>query len=255
MWNDAWLWFAIGRRNDQYLYQMIENWGDILRRDPSIDPKPFSSSFFVQFFWQKKEKCFIRGSLTKLVCGSGPLSVKTRCIQLKIPLFCLYQKGHSNLIKYTPIYPPGVRISQKVGTRSLQRLSDFPESVLTSGNGGIAGSSSRGFPENQKVMQWLFVPFFESPPRTTLRTQKISRKKTVSGSQGLGSSDRLLTLDFSHLEARFSCFLRVLQEARAFGLYCCNDKPLLYAKIFSFFFFANLDIYNTFLDEKKVTFF
>jgi len=244
-----------GGRNDQYLYQMIENWGDILRRDPSIDPKPFSSSFFVQFFWQKKEKCFIRGSLTKLVCGSGPLSVKTRCIQLKIPLFCLYQKGHSNLIKYTPIYPQGVRISQKVGTRSLQRLSDFPESVLTSGNGGIAGSSSRGFPENQKVMQWLFVPFFESPPRTTLRTQKISRKKTVSGSQGLGSSDRLLTLDFSHLEARFSCFLRVLQEARAFGLYCCNDKPLLYAKIFSFFFFANLDIYNTFLDEKKVTFF
>jgi len=85
--------------------------------------------------------------------------------------------------------------------------------------------------------------------------QKVSRKKTVSGSLGRGSSDRPLTVDFSHVEARFSCFLRVLQEARAFGLYCCNDKPLLYAKIFSFFFFANLDIYNTFLDEKKVTFF
>lgn len=108
-------------------------------------------------------------------------------------------------------------------------------------------------------MQWLFVPFFESPRRsktkTTLRMQKVSRKKTVSGSLGRGSSDRPLTVDFSHVEARFSCFLRVLQEARAFGLYCCNDKPLLYAKIFSFFFFANLDIYNTFLDEKKVTFF
>jgi len=116
-----------------------------VRREFSIIPRPFSSSFLSKFSGRKNKNAFFEAYLQNE--------------STVVDHFFTFISVHSNLIKYTPIYPQGVRISQKVGTPSIKLLSDFPEIVLTSRNGRIARSSPRGFPENQKVMEWSFIPF------------------------------------------------------------------------------------------------